>query len=94
MITRPTAWTPIEQRSVERHGQQTMLRVGVFQPAEVMAGTDFIIAWGPRTGTGGPGVCVAPHRKMPTPFPYCSDTKALSLDLDANHLFGLAPTWR
>ena len=90
MTTRPTAWTPIEQYNVERYGQQTMLRVGIFQPAEVMAGTNFIIAWGPRAGTGGPGVCVALHRGLPKPFPYRSDTKALSPDLDANHLFGLA----
>ena len=90
MITRPTAWTPIERYNVEQHGQQTMLRVGVFQPAEVMAGTNFIIAWGPRAGTGGPGVCVAPHRGLPKLFAYRMDTKALPPDIDANHLFGLA----
>ena len=46
-----------------------MLRVGVFQSAELMAGAVFIVAWGPRKGTTGPGFCVAPLASMgPRPW--------------------------
>ena len=86
----PAAWTDIEHYNVERHGREAMLRVGVFQPAELMAGATFIVAWGPRKGTVGPGFCVAPHASMGQPFPYDSDTKALPSDITAPDLLGLA----
>ena len=89
-MTRPIAWTPIEKFNVERHGQQTMLRVGVFRPDLVMAGKTFTVAWGPTTGTSGPGVCIAPHAKLGHPFPYYCDTKGLSPDPDAHLLLRLA----
>ena len=83
---RPEAWTPIERYNIEQHGPGPMLRVGVFQAAELIAGAAFIVAWGPRKGTTGPGFCVGPHTSMGLPFPYDSDTKALPPDIKAQHL--------
>ena len=89
-MERPEAWTPIERYNIELHGPGPMLRVGVFQAAELIAGAAFIVAWGPRKGTTGPGFCVAPHTSMGQPFPYDSDTKALPPDIEAQHLLELA----
>ena len=55
-MERPEVWTPIERHNVEQHGRETMLRVGVFRPAELMAGAEFFVAWAPKQGTTGPGV--------------------------------------
>ena len=77
----PAVWTDIQRYNVDCYGWQALLRVGVFQPAEIMAGAPFIVAWGPLKGTVGPGFCLAPHATIPLPFPYDSDTVALSLDI-------------
>ena len=86
----PEAWTTIERYNVERHGRGPMLRVGVFQPAKLLAGAPFIVACRPKQGTTGPGFCVAPHRSMGHPFPYQWDTKSLPGDIGAQHLLALA----
>ena len=84
------AWTRMERLNVEGCGQTAMHRVGVFQPAELMAGAAFIIAWRPRKGTTGPGFCLAPHASMGQPFPYQSDTKLLEQDIEAEEFLALA----
>ena len=89
-MERPEAWTPIERYNVEQYGRGALLRVGVFRSAELMAGAAFIIAWGPRKGTTGPGFCVAPHASMGLPFPYDCDTVALAPDIEAQDLLKLA----
>ena len=89
-MERPEAWTDIETYNVKRHGRAAMLRVGVFQPADLLDGADFIVAWGPRQGVTGPGFCVAPHASMGQPFPYDSDTKALPSAIQARELLALA----
>ena len=68
-----------------------MLRVGVFRPEDLAAGARrFIIAWSPRTETGLPGVCVAPHATLPVQFPYDCDTKDFPGQPDVRLLFELA----
>ena len=84
------ARTPIERLNITTYGQEKMSTVGLFRPADLLAGAQFIIAWGPRPGTTGPGFCVAPHATIGPPFPYDSDTKSLPSDLDAHDLLALA----
>ena len=93
-MERPEAWTPIERYNIEQHGPGPMLRVGVFQAAELIAGAAFIVAWGPRKGTTGPGFCVAPHMSMGQPFPYDSDTKDLPPDITALFMTVWRPSTR
>ena len=67
-----------------------MLRVGVFKPEALLNGASLIVAWGPKKGTGGPGVCVAPLFSMGQPFPYELDPKSLHPNLGEHDLLGLA----
>ena len=57
---RPEAWTPIERLNVREHGRRAMDRVGVVSPAKLMAGAQFVVAWGPR-GDGRRGRGRAAH---------------------------------
>ena len=89
-MQRPEVWTRIERYNVEESGRDAMQRVGVFRPADLMAGDRFIVAWRPRNGITGPGFCRAPFASMGNPFLSRSDTEALPPDIEAPALLEIA----